>query len=130
MNSTSPSSAPAPRFRDDIRRGEIYWVDWSPGRGSEQTGRRPALIIQNDQANANGNYGLTLVATVSTHGKAVPTHVEVQPSPENGLRAVSYIKCEQLMTIEKARLEHRIGTLSSADMDRVVVALKISQGMR
>ena len=32
----------------DIKRGEIYWVDWNPGRGSEQSGLRPALVIQND----------------------------------------------------------------------------------
>ena len=30
------------------KRGEVWLVNWSPARGSEQAGRRPALVIQND----------------------------------------------------------------------------------
>lgn len=31
-----------------IRRGDIYYADLSPVVGSEQGGKRPVLIIQND----------------------------------------------------------------------------------
>ncbi|HZT40774.1 MAG TPA: type II toxin-antitoxin system PemK/MazF family toxin [Chthonomonadaceae bacterium] len=55
-----------------IRRGEIYMVDWSPGRGSEQAGRRPAVIVQTDAANLNSNYPNTIVVAVSKSGKPVP----------------------------------------------------------
>ena len=34
-----------------IRRGEIYLVDLSSSSGSEQSGLRPVLIIQNDIGN-------------------------------------------------------------------------------
>lgn len=99
LSVTSPSP-----FRDDCRRGELYWLDWSPGRGSEQTGLRPALVIQADAGNANPRYPLTVVATVSTKGKAgIPTHVALAPSPLNGLREVSYVKAEQIMTVAKDR---------------------------
>jgi mRNA-degrading endonuclease toxin of MazEF toxin-antitoxin module len=30
------------------KRGEIWIVNWNPSRGSEQAGKRPALVIQND----------------------------------------------------------------------------------
>ena len=53
-----------------IRRGEIWIVDWSPSRGSEQTGLRPAVVIQTDAANTNPYYPNTVVVTVSTKGKA------------------------------------------------------------
>ena len=33
------------------KRGEIWMVNFNPGRGREQTGVRPALIIQNDIGN-------------------------------------------------------------------------------
>lgn len=116
--------------RDDIRRGELYWLDWSPGRGSEQTGMRPALIIQSDAGNANPRYNLTIVATVSTKGKAhIPTHIEMLPAPANGLREVSYIKAEQVMTVAKDRLRQRIGRVSDAEMALVDAALKRSQGL-
>lgn len=107
-----------------VHRGEIYWVDWSPGRGSEQTDRRPALIIQENPASANPNYPLTIVAAVSTKGRSIPSHVEVQPSQQNGLTAVSYVKCEQVLTISKARILQRVGELAATDMDRVDAALK------
>ena len=119
-----------PSFRDDCRRGELYWLDWSPGRGSEQAGLRPALIIQADAGNANPRYPLTVVATVSTKGKAsISTHVELSPSPLNGLREVSYVKAEQVMTVAKDRLQTRIGSLTLSEMDRVNAALKRSQGL-
>lgn len=107
-----------------IRRGELYLLDWSPGRGSEQTGRRPALIVQRDAANRNPRYPNTVVLTVTTHGKVVPFHVEIQPSTENGLTAVSFIKCEQLLTVSKERLEQYIGRLSAEEMNVVDAALR------
>ena len=90
MTNSPETSQPSPPLR-----GDIFWLDWSPGRGSEQTGIRPALIIQADPGNTNPNYTLTIIATVSTKGRPnVPTHIEVQPTAENGLREISYIKAE------------------------------------
>src|SRR5947209_4071719 len=100
---SSPMSAPNPR------RGQIWLVDWSPARGSEQMGRRPALIVQTDAANSNPRYPNTIVATVSTSGRNVASHVLLQPSPRNGLSAVSYVKWEQVLTISKDRLQGRLG---------------------
>lgn len=106
-------------------RGEIWLVDWSPGRGSEQTGRRPALIVQTDPANHNPRYPNTIAVTISTKGRYVPSHVRVEPTAENGLTAPSFIKCEQLLTISKKRLEKRLGRLSTDDLKRVATALRI-----
>ena len=113
------ASAPA------VRRGDIWVVDWSPGRGSEQSGLRPAVVVQTDAANLNLAYPNTIVATGSTTGKHVPFHVRVDPSQENRLRSVSYVKCEQILTIAKARLLRRIGQLAVEDLGRVVEALKL-----
>ena len=112
---TTPKSA--------VARGDLYWVDWSPGRASEQTGRRPALVVQENAASANPNYPLTIVAAVTTQGRNFASHVAIEPSPANGLAATSYVKCEQLQTISKARLTQRIGTLDEVSMQRVRIAL-------
>ena len=91
---------------------------------------RPALVIQADAGNRNPRYGLTIVAALSTKGKAtIPTHVELTPSPGNGLREVTYVKAEQVMTVSKERLRDRIGRVSEQDMVRVEAALKRSQGL-
>jgi len=105
------------------KRGEIWVVDWSPGRGSEQLGRRPALIVQTDAANQNPRYPNTIVVTLSTKGRAVTTHVRIEPNEENGLKKASFAKCEQILTISKARLQRKWGRIRMEDLERVDEAL-------
>jgi len=117
---TLPSSPLSPR------RGEIWDVNWSPGRGAEQQGTRPALIIQNDRGNASLSYPLTIVASMSRTERELPLHVRIAPSEENGLTDFTDVKCEQIMTIEKSRLIRRRGSITPEDLSRVDVALKLS----
>src|SRR3984893_16072367 len=115
-----PSPSPGPR------RGEIWDVNWSPGRGAEQKGIRPALIIQNDRGNASPSYPLTIVASMSRTERELPLHVRIAPTEENGLTDYTDVKCEQIMTIEKTRLMRRRGSITSEEMTRVDAALKLS----
>jgi mRNA interferase MazF len=108
------------------RRGEIWDVNWSPGRGAEQQGTRPALIIQNDRGNASANYPLTIVASMSRTQRSVPLHVRIAPSAENGLTDYTDVKCEQVMTIEKSRLMRRRGIISAEEMKKVNETLRLS----
>src|SRR5215472_9262345 len=108
------------------RRGEIWDVNWSPGRGAEQKGIRPALIIQNDRGNTSLSYPLTIVASMSRTETKILLHVRIAPSEENGLTDFTDVKCEQLMTIEKSRLIRRRGMITSEELNRVDVALKLS----
>ena len=107
-----------------VRRGEIWIVDWTPSRGSEQTGMRPAVVIQTDAANMNSQYPNTVVVTLSTKGKAVPFHVSVDPSAENGLKEVSFVKCEQVLTISKDRLVRHVGSLGEKHLQAVAASLR------
>src|ERR671931_2584354 len=104
QNDSLHSAPPSPR------RGEIWDVNWSPGRGAEQQGTRPALISQNDRGNASLSYPLTIVASMSRTERELPLHVRINPSPENGLSDPTDVKCEQIMTIEKSRLIRRRGS--------------------
>jgi mRNA interferase MazF len=115
-----PPAPPGPR------RGEIWDVNWSPGRGAEQKGTRPALIIQNDRGNTSSSYPLTIVASMSRTERELPLHVRIAPSAENGLTDFTDVKCEQVMTIEKSRLIRRRGSISSDELAKVDVALRLS----
>ena len=115
-----PSAPPSPR------RGEIWDVNWSPGRGAEQQGIRPALIIQNDRGNTSSTYPLTIVASMSRTERELPLHVRIAPNEENGLTDYTDVKCEQVMTIEKSRLLRRRGAITSEELARVDIALKLS----
>ena len=108
------------------RRGEIWDVNWSPGRGAEHKGTRPGLIIQNDRGNASLSYPLTIVASMSRTERELPLHVRIAPSEENGLTDFTDVKCEQIMTIEKSRLMRRRGNITPDELSRVDVALKLS----
>lgn len=107
-----------------VRRGQIWLVDWSPGRGSEQLGRRPAIVIQTDAANTNPRYPNTIVLTLSTKGLSVATHVRLEPDRSNGLKETSWAKCEQILTISKDRLTTLWGTVSAEDLRRIESATK------
>ena len=108
------------------RRGEIWDVNWSPGRGAEQKGTRPALVIQNDRGNTSPSYPLTIVASMSRTERELPLHVRIAPSEENGLTDFTDVKCEQVMTIEKSRLIRRRGVITGEELSKVDVALKLS----
>ena len=108
------------------RRGEIWDVNWSPGRGAEQQGTRPALVIQNDRGNTSSTYPLTIVASMSRTERELPLHVRIAPSEENGLTDFTDVKCEQIMTIEKTRLIRLRGSINSEELSRVDTALKVS----
>ncbi|QBD80553.1 type II toxin-antitoxin system PemK/MazF family toxin [Ktedonosporobacter rubrisoli] len=132
MSEEARHTLPSPRQQEsyeywpDPRRGEIWDVNWSPGRGAEQQGTRPALIIQNDNGNASRSYPLTIVASMSRTARELPLHVRIAPSEENGLTDYTDVKCEQIMTIEKTRLIRKRGAISVDDLRRVDKALRLS----
>lgn len=110
-----------------IKRGEIYWVDWEEGKGSEQAGVRPALIIQNNTGNTMSP--TTIVASLTTApNKPYPFLVEFSPE-ESGLDKGGAIDLAAIQTIDKVRLGDRYGQLTSKKMVEVDRAIKISLGL-
>lgn len=107
------------------KRGEIWLVNWNPGRGSEQAGIRPSLIIQSDAGNINSHYPNTIVLTISTKSRIVPFHIYIKSTEENGLKKESYIKCEQILTISKERLVKKIGIVEIGQLKQVQEALQL-----
>ncbi|NTV15470.1 MAG: type II toxin-antitoxin system PemK/MazF family toxin [Desulfobulbaceae bacterium] len=107
------------------RRGEIWLLDWSPARGSEQAGFRPALVIQTDAANSNPGYPNTIVLAVSTRGKTVPFHIPLTPNRRNGLTEASFVKCEQVLTVAKDRLVRKLGVVGDEELGRINRAVRL-----
>jgi mRNA interferase MazF len=58
--------------------------------------------------------------------RELPLHVRIAPTEENGLTDYTDVKCEQLMTIEKSRLLRRRGAISSEELSKVDIALRLS----
>jgi mRNA-degrading endonuclease toxin of MazEF toxin-antitoxin module/phage antirepressor YoqD-like protein len=103
------------------RRGDIYFADLGYGIGSEQSGNRPVVVIQNDAGN---KYGPTvIVAPVTSKTKEFITHVQID---EGGLRTLSSVELEQIRVVDKSRLGNFSGHLSTASMAEIDEKIKIS----
>ena len=115
------------------RRGDIFWVDLSGGKGAEINHKiRRALIIQNDVGNQYSP--TTIVAPLSgvVGGKTYPTEVRLVPSDvsvttgDTGLLKASKVKLEQIRTVDKSRLRTRVGKVSPTKMIQVDKAIRTS----
>lgn len=109
--------------KKSISWGDIYYAELD-GKGSEQSGFRPVIIIQN---NVGNRFSPTVViATITSKlGKAnVPTHVVVEGY---GLKSKSVIEAEQIKTIDKNRLKTYIGTVRDyITINKIKKAIEIS----
>ncbi len=105
------------------RRGEVWMVNFSPSRGSEQRGMRPALVIQNDVGNQYA--ATTIVAAITSTIKIYPVTVPLMRG-EGGLKRSSIVNLAQILTIDRSRLRRRVGTLSSQLVEKVNAAIKVS----
>jgi len=111
-----------------MQRGDIYIADLLNNFGHVQRYKRPVLIIQNNKGNA---YSGTLIVTpmTTTLKEYIPTHVIVSMN-EGGLERKSAIQLEQILTIDKAQLLHKIGHLSKYFMKKVDEAIKLSLAIK
>lgn len=124
------------------KRGEIWLVNFNPGRGSEQKGLRPALIIQNDTGNQYAS--TTVVAAITPTIKRYPVTVLI-PRREGGLKESSTVNpvrkkappdlsngvnLAQILTIDKGRLIKRLGQFGDDKMHEVDEAIKVSLGIK
>lgn len=109
---------------NEIRRGDIFFADLNPVRGSEQGGLRPVLVIQNNIGNRHSPTVIIAPITSKLKKNALPTHVGLPR--DIGLPAKSMVLLEQVRTIDKSRLSNYIAALDDEIMDYVDGALGIS----
>ena len=106
-----------------FQRGDIYFIRLGSGTGSEQSGTRPAVILQNDVGNAYSPTLIVATLTSKTEKKAAqPTHCLV----ESEKLEPSIVQAEQIFTIDKSRVQNFVGHLTPEEMSRVDDAVKIS----
>lgn len=115
----------------EVKRGEIYFAnlgDSTCNVNSEQEGYRPVLIVQNDIGNKYSPTVIAVCLTTKTFKAKLPTHVLLNGN-EYGLASDSLILCEQIKTIDKTRLRHKLTVIKPYDQSRVDKALKLSIGL-
>jgi mRNA interferase MazF len=110
-----------------VRRGKVYWANLEPVIGSEQGGRRPVLVVQNDTGNRFAQHTIIAVITSNTDVAGYPFGVGL---PSEMLGKPSAVNCSHVRTIDKRRLSGAPACmLDDATMRRVDVALRVSLGL-
>lgn len=111
-----------------VQRGEIWIADLNPIRGSEQAGRRPVLIVQNDSINTHARTTVAIPFTTNRRRASLPSCVLVAAG-EGGLGHDSVALCNQVRVLDSDRLESRLGALSEPVMEEVENSLLYTLGI-
>jgi len=106
-----------------VRRGEVWWVDLDPTRGSEIRKTRPAVVLTADALNRARR--TVVVVPLSTGPTPRPPIVVATASAGAGSVAV----CDQVRAVDKSRLTRRGGQLAMADLRAVEDGVRIVLGL-
>lgn len=114
-----------------MRRGEVHWAELFPRSGSEQTGRRPVIVVSHDGFNQTVGWRSIIVVPISTsalQAKRGPTVIEI-PAGAGGLSKTSFAVCHQVTTMDRAKLTKRVGALPLEVLEEVELALKAAMDL-
>lgn len=95
-----------------VRQGDIYLTDLSGYIGSEQSGVRPVVVVQNNVGNTHSPTTV-IVPLTSRHKPSLPTHTLLTPN-DCGVREDSTALCEQMRVIDKSRLKKWLGKVENS----------------
>ncbi|MFI3227153.1 MAG: type II toxin-antitoxin system PemK/MazF family toxin [Clostridia bacterium] len=112
-----------------IYRGDIYYCDLEPVKGSVQGGIRPVLVIQNQVGNDHSSTLIVAVITTNIKKPNLPTHIVI--GKNFGLQDLSMVMLEQIRTIDKSELRSYVGRISEPfTIRKINDAIAISLGLK
>jgi mRNA interferase MazF len=110
---------------NEIRQGDVYWVNFGPPDGSEPGGRRPCVVVQNDLFNRSRIATSVVCAITSNVGLAdAPGNVILRKGEAN-LPKPSVVNVSQMGTLDKSELVERIGRLNPASIEKICEGLRL-----
>jgi mRNA interferase MazF len=98
---------------NEIRQGQVYWLDFGVATGSAPAERHPCVVVQNDVFNRSAIATSVVCLITSNLGRAsAPGNVLLKKGEAN-LPKASVVNVSQILTVDKAELTECIGKLSS-----------------
>jgi mRNA interferase MazF len=102
-------------------------VNFSKGRGSEQAGHRPAVIVSNNVINTTSSTVIVAALTKAEQKQSYPQNVHL---PAGSLLSdAQTILCSQLLTLSKERLQRHYATLHASQIPELDRALSVGLGL-
>lgn len=100
-------------MKNDFKRFDIVLVDFGKEIvGSEQGGKRPAIIIQNDRGNLFSTTTIVIPITSRIKNPYQSTHTLLRKGESKGLRCDSMVLGECVKQISEERIIKYIGSIS------------------
>lgn len=96
-------------------------LPFAPGR--EQSGQRPAIVIQDAGYGQASPVVLVVPLTSQLGALRFPGTFRIEPGPGNGLRAPSVTMVFQVRALDRSRFARRIGVITAGQLDRLFSTL-------
>jgi mRNA interferase MazF len=97
-----------------MKKGELWWADLNPVKGSEQQGKRPVAIVSGDLLNTYSP--VVWICPLSSKIKRYKGNVILAPTAKNGLQKAFEIMNLHLRSVSKERLVEKMGELSAEEL--------------
>lgn len=104
-----------------MKKYDVVAVDFGENVGSEQSGVRPAIVVQNNMGNIHAPTTIVVPCT-SKRKRFLPTHVVVKV--KEGITSIAL--CEQIRVIDKSRIIESWGELDEQKSSEIDKALRVS----
>lgn len=104
-----------------MKQREIYWADLNPVKGSEQSGKRPVVIISGNTMNEN--FPVCIVCPLTTSVKNFSNCVVLTKSKYNNLSDDSEVITFQVRTLSQDRLLEKIGEITPEELEKIFEGL-------
>lgn len=98
-----------------MRQGEIWEMYFNPTKGSEQSGRRPAVIISGNMLNKH--LQVVIVCPLTSKIKNYKGNLIINPNEVNGLVEKSEVMTFHVRSVSKTRLDKKLGSIPISDID-------------
>lgn len=100
-----------------VQRGEVYLVNLDPTLGRELRKARPCVVVSPNELNAH--LSTFIVAPLTTGAFGYPFRVACRFAGKDG-----HVVLDQLRTVDRARLDRRLGVLSTVTQRKVLAVLQ------
>ena len=112
------------------RRGEIWWIDFNPHKGSEMNKVRPAVVLS---VNGIGKLPVRIVVPITGWDDRYLSQswqVRITPSQANGLDKESAVDALHLRSVALERFQTHMGRLTEEQLSEVASAAAIVLGVQ
>lgn len=112
-----------------MRRGELWWAELGPARGSSRAFRRPVLVVQDDAFNRSALDTVLVVPLTTTLRLADAPGNVLLPRSVTSLPADSVALVTAVVAVDKSDLATRVTRLPAASLSAVNRGLRLALGL-